>query len=100
MLDYQADIDDDLSVFHRVDDPMQLSSSRYFRMVERLPLRDGAVRFALRAKFGDTPEYAGTAPAGPGADGAEPMTMVDDVAELAAMSQQPGFPGIAYTSGG
>ena len=49
MLDHLDDVESDLSVFHRVDDWQRLDSPRFFRLAERLPAYNGAVRAALAA---------------------------------------------------
>lgn len=96
VLDYLEDIASDLSVFHRVDDPMALSSSRYFLWAERLPAYEGAVRAALlrdtKPPVVGVPDGLGAAPP------AEPPTEVSPAA-LAAMSDHPGFPSIEFTGG-
>lgn len=43
-LELADEIVSDLSVFHRIDDPMQIDAARYFRLSEFLPAYDGAVR--------------------------------------------------------
>lgn len=44
MLDYRAEIESDFSVFHRVDNIAELSSSLFFDRAEMLPGYQGAVR--------------------------------------------------------
>lgn len=86
----------DFSVFHRIADPMQLPSSRFFQFAERLVHYDGAVRHALAV------EYAAAGPPPP-PDDQSPAVVTGagvDVATVASLSQTPGFPGVAYTSGG
>lgn len=83
-------------MFHRVDDWTTLPSPRFFRMAERLHLRDGAVR-AARALTGREEVNTGPAPAPVAAAPQQPDL---DISTVAAMSQQPGFPSIAYTSDG
>jgi hypothetical protein len=82
-------------VFHRVKNPMKLSSSRYFLLAERLPAYEGAVRAALRAKAPAPPEHV---PVAPGSGGGLPR-VVDDVRTVAAMSSSSEFPGIEYSGG-
>lgn len=73
---------------------MALPSSRYFRMVERLPLRGGAVTHALAAK------EAAEGPAEPAARAlVTPPTSDTDGAIMASLSDHPGFPGIEYAGG-
>jgi hypothetical protein len=57
MVDYRDEIDSDLSVFHRIDDPQGIPSSRYFRLAWHLASYDGAVAAAIRAEHQqDEPE--------------------------------------------
>jgi hypothetical protein len=44
ILDYRAEIESDFSVFHRVDNIDELSSSLFFDRAEMLPNYQGAVR--------------------------------------------------------
>lgn len=44
VIDYEADIESDLSVFHRVDDPLTLDGPRYFRLALRLPAYMGVMQ--------------------------------------------------------
>jgi hypothetical protein len=88
----------DLSVFHRIDDPEQLSSARFFLLAERLPAYSGACRAALMEEFGPAPEQAPAvavaAPAGerPVEVGSSP----EELRALARMTDRPGMPGIEY----
>lgn len=81
---------------------MALDSPRYFRWAERLHHYNGAVRavrlLAAQAAQGE-PYPIEVPPAVTAAPAGEPVTVVDDVAAIAAMSQTPGFPGIRYTGG-
>lgn len=88
-------------MFHRVEDWRQLPSPRYFLLAERLVHYQGAVRAMLLADVQPHRQPAATVPDSrpPEAPG-EPVTMVDDIATLAAMSQQPGFPSIGYSGEG
>jgi hypothetical protein len=43
------EVESDFSVFHRVDDVHQLESSRFFKLAERLPFYQGAVRGRMEA---------------------------------------------------
>lgn len=90
-----------MSVFHRVDDPMQLDSPRYFRLAERLVHYDGALRHALAAEL---ERRSPPAPVQPGAAPAAAVTPTNlSGAALAAMtdhqSQGGNFPGIEYSGG-
>jgi hypothetical protein len=49
------DVASDLSAFHRVDDPMRLSSARYFTLARRLVHYAGAVRFELSQRVQAAP---------------------------------------------
>ena len=91
MLDHLDDVASDLSAFHRVDDPMRLSSSRYFLLAERLPAYQGAVASALAAKA------APALPVAPGSGGGPEV--IDDVSTVARMTSASGFPGIEYVGG-
>lgn len=93
MLDLLDDVVDDISVFHRVDDPLSLPSPRFFRHAQRLPVRGGAVTAVLQA-IDQPQEVTTTIPAAEVAEGT-----ADDIAALAALSQNPGFPGIGYSGG-
>lgn len=80
----------DLSVFHRVDDWRELPSSRFFAWAERLPHYDGAVRHLLMAEM-QAPAPAAAYPAH--------RPVVEDMSLMAAITDQPGFPGIEYVGG-
>jgi hypothetical protein len=85
VLDCQTEIASDFSVFHRIDDPMTLPSSRYFDWAELLPAYAGAVRVAELARMAPTAAAAAQEqPSGPDLYG-EPVDSVSP-AELAAMS--------------
>lgn len=43
MTEHEADIESDLSAFHRVDDPMTLDGPRYFRLAFRLTAYAGVL---------------------------------------------------------
>lgn len=111
--DYEPEVASDLSALHRIDDPMSMDCARYFRLAELLPAYEGAVRMAALRDVRESrtsPEGGGsdddvaaarhaavaTGMSDPGQVGAGEVVAVDDVAALAAMSQQPGFPGITY----
>lgn len=47
MVDYVADIESDLSVFHRVDDANALTIARYLALAPRLAAYQGALRARL-----------------------------------------------------
>jgi len=81
-------------VFHRVDDPMSLPSSRYFQFAERLKFYDGAVRAALL-----TEAHPPLVEPGAGEEVAS-APVIDDVSLIAELSDHPGFPGIEYVTGG
>lgn len=79
---------------------MQLASSRYFLLAERLVHYSGAVRGALLA------EHRASAPAASdlaaaGARGAVTAAPIDDMELMAALTEgAPGMPGIEYVNGG
>lgn len=60
VLDYEADIESDLSAFHRVDDPMTMDGPRYFRLALRLAAYMGVM--AARAQERDQQERPTAAP--------------------------------------
>lgn len=92
LLDYAAEVESDLSVLHRVDDPMSLDSPRYFRLATRLHHYEGAVRHAL---LRDHPPQQQAAPA-PG----QPAPQTLSGHTLAAMTDGPeALPGIEYAGG-
>jgi hypothetical protein len=43
VLDHLEDIESDLSVFHRIDDPWSMPGPRFFRFVMRLPAYAGVM---------------------------------------------------------
>lgn len=94
MLDFQAEIDSDLSAFHRVDEPMRMASSRYFSLVERLAFYDGAVRGRIVAEAREEQAEPAAVPASVGAPVLESAELL---AELTHNDQ--GFPGIEYVKG-
>lgn len=66
--DHLADIESDMSVFHRVDDIWAMPPARFFRLAYRLPAYRGVMReVALAAQRDQEPEdrpvAARTAPA-------------------------------------
>ena len=94
--EYEREIESDLSVFHRIDNPDELPGSRYFSLAEFLPAYGGAVAHAIARDFAESAQEVR----------AEDPVVVnpivrDDVAHLAAKSQNnQGFPGIEFTAGG
>lgn len=42
-LDYEADIESDLSAFHRIDDPATMTGPRYFSLAPRLSAYSGVI---------------------------------------------------------
>lgn len=97
MLDFQAEIDSDLSVFHRVDDPMQLAGSRYFSLVELLPYYDGAVRGRIVAEAREQQAHEPAMPGIPAPSGPAMLESAELLAEMTHNDQ--GFPGIEYVKG-
>ncbi|TFV90386.1 hypothetical protein [Blastococcus sp. CT_GayMR16] len=87
-------------MFHRVDEPLELPSSRFFQHAQRLYVRGGAVTAAL-ATAGPVGREEMIAPPPPPTSSAPGISAgtPDDIAAMAAMSQNPGFPGIGYSGG-
>lgn len=95
-MDYEREVDSDLSVFHRIDNPDALSGSRYFRLAEFLPSYGGAVAHSMTRDLVETQSREVEEVALPEVS----PSIKDDVAHLAAKSQNSqGFPGIEYTGG-
>lgn len=44
MLRHLGDVESDLSAFHRIDDIWSMNGPRFFRLAERLPAYQGAIR--------------------------------------------------------
>lgn len=86
-LDYQADIESDLSAFHRIDDPMTIPGPRYFALVVRLAAYAGVL--AARAEEYREREKSGShgahSAAQRGGTAAAPQRVADDAA-LAMLS--------------
>ena len=66
--DHLADIESDMSVFHRVDDIWQMPPARFFQFAHRLPAYRGVMREVALARQRDRdadpgPAAARTAPA-------------------------------------
>lgn len=87
-LDHTAELRSDFSVFHRIDHPAKLSSSRFFSLAELLPLYDGACR-AVFMKLYSQQEQTTAAPS---------EVTVDDPRQLEAMTNRDGMLGIEYKS--
>lgn len=79
-LDYEADIESDLSAFHRVDDPMALDGPRYFSLALRLTAYSGvmAARAEKIRQDEENGPHGGTVPRG--AANNERSTLSDDAA--------------------
>lgn len=88
------EVESDLSVFHRIDDIRTVPSSRFYRLAERLPYYDGAVRRVLTVALNTQPERPALSIVGSQATAAPVM----DAADLAAMSgpNDQGIPWIEY----
>lgn len=104
---YQREIASDLSVFHRIDDPMGMDSSRYFEFAELLKHYAGAVRARrVREEAAAAPVQASPPPAPrvepqrPAPTGGQGRTRlaIEDMSLMASLSKHPGFPGIGYRS--
>lgn len=98
MLDHRDEVESDFSVLHRERYPFRLGAPRFFRLVGHLKSYDGAVRYA-RARD-DTPLVGGVPSPVQSAAAVPPAEDLPDITSIVALSQQPGFPSIAYTSGG
>lgn len=86
----EDEIASDLSVFHRIEDPQALPSSRYYRLAEMLPSYDGAVRRRFEVVLAEAErDQARHTPAG-----AQPQEV--NLAALAATTGGGQFPGIEY----
>lgn len=101
MLDCRVEIESDFSVFHRVDDPLQLPSSRFFEFAELLPAYQGATAIGLRALLQrqEQPDEAAMAAPVAVAPGERLLPAVDDLDVLEQMTNRPGFPGIRVKRG-
>lgn len=99
MLDCRVEIESDFSVFHRVDDPMSLPSSRFFEFAELLPAYNGATAISLRALI-QRQEVAGP-PVPVVRPGEQLLPTVDDVDVLEELTHKhgPGFPAIRVKRG-
>lgn len=70
---HMPDVLSDMSVFHRVEDMDDLTASRFFALMFRLPFYSGAVSFALQQEF---TEPASAAPQAPPAESMKDITEV------------------------
>lgn len=98
MLDYRREIESDFSVFHRVDDIDELSSSRFVEFAELLPSYQGAVRLAMeitKATKATNPyeQLASVTQIGV----KRPTIDAELLSELAPT--RAGFPGVGYRKG-
>lgn len=94
----QADIDSDLSVFHRIDAPEEMSGPRYLLLAERLGAYGGAVTARLaRMQAEREPRPQVYAPA-PEQQSRRIEKVAADAETLSTMTKQagPGFPSIGY----
>jgi len=75
VVDHLADVESDMSVFHRVDDMYALDGPRFFRLAVRLPFYKGVIRAHVMAEIH---ERDGSAAAGPrvGSTGPAPVVNV------------------------
>lgn len=81
-------------MLHQVDDPLELPSSRFFRMAQRLPLRGGAVAHAFALTRQDAPPSAGRVEAA-GVAQAEPLVDISEVVGVSGPNSR-GLPWIEY----
>lgn len=79
VLDYLDDIESDMSVFHRVDDPWSMPAPRFFAFASRLPAYNGAVAIAYAAAHQATPIEASSPVARPAGN-------VVDIRQAAALA--------------
>ena len=93
----QADIDSDLSVFHRIDAPEEMGGPRYLLLAERLGAYGGAVTARLSRLKAEQERPKVFAPV-PGQQVQMVERTVADPGTLAAMTKQAGsgFPTIGY----
>lgn len=88
VIEHEADIESDLSVFHRVDDPMTLDGPRYFSLALRLAAYAGVVQ-ARAVKAKQDAEGGAAAPAAtPGAAPAAKTSRVADGTALAMLAAE------------
>lgn len=90
---------DDIRVFHHVADPLELPSSRFFGMAERLHLRGGAVAHTFALALGPTgDDRAPTVVAPPPALAAAPLPDISELVGISGPNSQ-GHPWIEYRGG-
>lgn len=90
MIDHLEEIDSDLSVFHRVDDPDALSAPRFLKLARHLHHYDGALRRSLQL------QAQRQAPAAvPGRQSASLDTSPEVLARMSEAGSDR-FPGIEY----
>lgn len=86
VIDHEADVESDLSVFHRVDDPMTLDGPRYFALAVRLAAYAGVMQARI-IKAKEDERGGQQAPASPAAStGARPAEKVSRVADDTALA--------------
>lgn len=86
-LDYEADIESDLSAFHRIDDPMQIDGPRYFILALRLAAYSGVLAARVAKIHADEREGAsGARSAAVGRSTPERPSRVSDDAALAMLA--------------
>lgn len=95
MLDYRREIESDFSVFHRVDDIDELSSSRFVEFAELLPSYQGAVRLAMEITKAQQSAQPIASVTQIGAK--RPTIDAELLSELAPT--RAGFPGVGYRKG-
>lgn len=83
--EYEADVESDLSAFHRIDDPMTISGPRYFSLAVRLSAYAGVM--AARAEQRRQDEEKGVSrPHVAGASASAPDSRPSRVSDAAALA--------------
>lgn len=99
ILDAIPDVLSDFSVFHRIEDPLQLPSPRFFQLAERLPAYQGACQAKALAQqarqrreqetehlaYQAPVQHRAVAPAGYERFAKDGVSQVDDLSVLSAM---------------
>lgn len=83
---YLADIESDMSVFHRIDDARAMPAQRFIDLALRLPAYSGVMRRRLEKLAMDEDEENGTAPSstrGQGVNGENRYVPSDNLDTLA-----------------
>lgn len=62
VVEYRADVEADFLAVYRIDDPMQMSGPRFFRLAWRLPHYQGAIRARAQEEMDDEAHAAQQGP--------------------------------------